>query len=110
MGKEIGCCWPVCADEGSSVASVLRRETVACGRLKREDLSAVGWKAVKICSGKEEDRLRGRRMEDDGAGLRGENRKSNQGGAGLLGLGAKLTKQGDGFGEENRGRGGCVVG
>jgi hypothetical protein len=42
VGKEIGCCWPVCADEGSSVASVLMRETVACGRLKREDLSAVG--------------------------------------------------------------------
>ena len=36
---------------------------------------------------------RGRRMEDDGAGLRGENRKSNQGGAGLLGLGAKLKKK-----------------
>ena len=42
-----GCCWrPICADEGSSVASVLMRETVACGQLKREDLSAVGWKAV----------------------------------------------------------------
>jgi hypothetical protein len=25
---------------------MLMRETVACGRLKREDLSAVGWKAV----------------------------------------------------------------
>jgi hypothetical protein len=31
---------------GSFVASVLMRETVACGRWKREDLSAVGWKAV----------------------------------------------------------------
>jgi hypothetical protein len=42
-----GCCWrPVCADEGSSVVTVLMREIVACGRLKREDLSAASWKAV----------------------------------------------------------------
>jgi hypothetical protein len=42
-----GCCWRlVYADKGSSVTSMLMRETVACGRLKREDLSAAGWKAV----------------------------------------------------------------
>ena len=40
-----GCCCSAAAG-GSFVASVLMRETVACGRWKREDLSAVGWKAV----------------------------------------------------------------
>ncbi|PNT34349.1 hypothetical protein POPTR_005G009001v4 [Populus trichocarpa] len=40
-----GCCCSAAAG-GSFVASVLMRETVACGRWKREDLSAAGWKAV----------------------------------------------------------------
>ena len=37
-------------------------------------------------------------------------RTTASGGAGLLALGAKLTKRGNGFGEENRGRGGCLCG
>jgi hypothetical protein len=53
---------------------------------------------------------RGRRMEDDGAGLRGENRKSNQGGPACWVWEQNSKSQGNGFGEENRGRGGCVVG
>ena len=60
-----GCCWrPVCADEGSSVASVLMRETVACGRLKREDLPRKGGSGI--------DGSRGRRKivgRVGGAGL-----------------------------------------
>ena len=40
-----GCCCSAAAG-GSFVASMLMREIVACGRWKREDLSAAGWKAV----------------------------------------------------------------
>ena len=76
-----GCCWrPVCADEGSSVASVLMRETVACGRLKREDLPRKGGSGV--------DGSRGRRKivgRVGGAGLgslkMGEDERKGRGAA-----------------------------
>ena len=39
-----------------------------------------------------------------------EGERQPEEGPGLLALGAKITKQGNGFGEENRGRGGCLYG
>jgi hypothetical protein len=44
--EEVAGCWCSAAARGSFVASMLMRETVACGRWRREDLSAAGWKAV----------------------------------------------------------------
>ena len=44
LKEERSCC--CCGARWSFVASMLMRETVACGRWRREDLSAAGWKAV----------------------------------------------------------------
>ena len=63
----------ICTDEGSSVVFVLMREIVACGQLKREDLSAAGWKVVlsAVLRWLREEQLRGRIVEKGKVGFVG---------------------------------------